>query len=343
MGARRGQMRGVIGTLRSGRVRTRALAIADSRSLVRSLFLASAVRMDVLPFLRPGRRFSEIADYTGCIRQERLQAWLWIGSELGEISFRGERFGVRGHRAHAIADGDRLLVAHYRSMLDYQIGPYGDLEALLRSDSTTGRADLDRYADDIAQVSLAALPFVATFVSDAVIDLHPNRVLDVGCGTGVYSRTVLDADPHVHVEGIDLDEGVIGSARAELLAAGYGPRVEFGVGDVRTWETESHDRFGLVMLANNIYYFDKADRVALYRHLGEFLTDGGQLLVVSMLVPGSLAAAHLHFMLTCQATHASLPRKKEIENDLITAGFRILTSRTLVPTEPLVGVRAVRA
>jgi SAM-dependent methyltransferase len=336
------QVRGLVDSIRMGRVPARTLAIADSRALVRSMFLASAVQIDLLPYLRGGRPFSAIVDYTGCSRPDRLRAWLWIGSELGELSRRGEVFGVRGRRSRALADGDRLLSAHYRSMLEYQVGPYGSLDQLLRSDAGEGRSDLSQYADDIAQVSLAAAPFVSSFVRQAVAEVHPENVLDVGCGTGVYTRVVLDADAHAHVEGIDLAEEVIEAARRDLDGAGYGSRVDLHVGDVRRWTPGSARRFDLVMLLNNVYYFDQPRRVALYQDMGELLTERGQLLIVSMLAPGSVAAAHLHFMLTCQAAPSSLPGRAEIEGDLGTAGFRIVTNEVLVPTEPFIGLRATR-
>jgi SAM-dependent methyltransferase len=336
------QLRGLVDTVRLGRVPARTLAIADSRSLVRSMFLASAVRIDILSYLRAGRRFDEISSHTGCTRPERLQAWLWIGSELGELSFRGDHYGVRGHRARALADGDRLLIAHYRSMLDYQIGPYGELDELLHSDVGDGRGDLYRFADDIAQVSLAAAPFVASFVRRSVAEVRPLNVLDVGCGTGVYSKVVLDADRYAYLEGIDLSEDVIEAARDELKRAGFTSRFRLHVGDVRHWVRESPTQFDLILLLNNIYYFQPESRTALYRELRELLTDRGQLLIVSMMAPGSIAAAHLHFMLSCQDTTASLPRQAEIENDLLNSGFRILANQVLVPTEPFVGLSAAR-
>ena len=331
------QIRGVIDTIRMGRIPARTLAIADSRALVRSMFLASAAQIDLLPYLRGGRSFPEIVDRTGCARPDRLRAWLWVGAELGELWQRGEEYGVRGRRSRALADGDQLLTAHYRSMLEYQVGPYGSLDELLRSETGQGRSDLTRYAEDIAQVSLAAAPFVASFVRQAVAEVHPANVLDVGCGTAVYTRVVLDADAHTHVEGIDLAENVIVAARQELDRAGYGSRVRLHVGDVRRWAVEAGRRFDLVMLLNNIYYFDQQSRVGLYQDMGELLTERGQLVVVSMLAPGSVAAAHLHFMLTCQAEPASLPGRSEIESELGTAGFQVVATQVLVPTEPFVG------
>ncbi|MGO8860391.1 MAG: class I SAM-dependent methyltransferase [Acidimicrobiales bacterium] len=336
------QLSGMVGTIRGGRVPARALAIADSRSLVRSMFLASAVRIEILPYLRGGRRFSEIVDHTGCTRPERLGAWLSIGSELGELSHRGERYGVRGTRARALAEGDPLLVAHYRSMLEYQIGPYGELHELLRAEAGDGRSDLSRYADDIARVSLAAAPFVSSFVRRSVAEMRPATVLDVGCGTGVYSKVVLESDPLAHVEAIDLAEDVIATARDELGRAGFGSRIRLHVGDVRGRAHRSPQRFDLVMLLNNIYYFDSQRRAELYRDIAELLTERGQLIIVSMMAPGSVAAAHLHFMLTCQSAVASLPRPGEIERDLSESGFRTLVNQLLVPSEPFVGVRAIK-
>jgi SAM-dependent methyltransferase len=334
------QLRGLVETVRSGRVPARTLAIADSRSLVRSMFLASAARMELLPYLRGGREFSEIVGFTGSKRPERLVAWLAVGVELGELSLRRFRYDVRGQRARALAAGDQLLLAHYRSMLEYQAGPYGQLETLLRS--AGGRDDLARYADDIAKVSLAATPFVASFLRQIVADVHPEVVLDIGCGTGVYSKVILSADMEVRVEGIDLADEVVAFARAELERAGLGARAQLHVGDVRTWAESAATSFDLVLLLNNIYYFEPAGRVAFYRDLGRLLTDRGQLLLVSMVAQGSVAAAHLHFMLTCQGSTAALPAPGEIERDLAEAGYRVMDRQVLVPTEPFVGWRAER-
>ena len=60
---------------------------------------------------------------------------------------RDGRLRRRGRRARAIAAGDPLLIAHYRSMLDYQTGPYADLADLLRTRPGDGRDDLDEHAD----------------------------------------------------------------------------------------------------------------------------------------------------------------------------------------------------
>jgi 4-hydroxy-2,2'-bipyrrole-5-carbaldehyde O-methyltransferase len=342
-GLSRAQARGVLETARAGHVAARALAIADSRAFVRSLWLASAIRAGLLDRLAGGGggpSFAEIAAHTGCLRLERLAAWLDVGTELGEISQRGGRYRLRGRRARAIAAGDALLRAHYRSMLDYQAGPYADLEALLRSGPGDGRADLDRYADDIAQVSTAATPFIASYLTRVIGAASPARILDVGCGTAVYSQIAAQADPLVSVDGIDLAEAVVDAARAELRRAGLEDRIRLHAGDIRRWAPGPGVRYDLVLLLNNVYYFPPGERIALYRKLGSLLSERGRLVVASQTTPGSVAAAHLDFMLACQAGAAALPRPGELEADLPAAGFEITDIQPLVPAEPFVAITA---
>ena len=343
MGSFETQARGLLGTIRTGHVAARALAVADSRVFVRALFLASAVRLGVLGGLRHGRSFAELVAVTRCTRPERLRAWLSVGVELHELDVRSDRYVVRGRRARALADGDPLLQAHYRSMLDYQSGAYDELASLLRADPSTGRVDLDEHAAVIAEVSLAAAPFVTPYLDRIVDELRPGRALDVGCGTGVYVRAMLDADPLLTVDGIDLAAGVIDDARERLQTAGLGNRANLVAGDIRSWEPDPARRFDLVTLLNDVYYFPEPERAALYERLGGFLTDDGELVVVTMTRAGSIASAHLHFMLACEAGAASLPERGEVPADLRRAGYVVVEDEARVPTEPFVAVRARRA
>jgi SAM-dependent methyltransferase len=340
MGALGDTTRGVLGTVRGGNLAARVLAVGDSRAVVRSLFLAAAVRLDLLVTLREPRSFAYLAAHTGSAHDDQLEAFLAVGVELHEIRVRDGRYALRGRRAKAIAAGDRVLAAHYRSILDYQVGPYADVAALVRGDGGEGRDDLDVHAEVIAEVSRAAAPFVVPFLDSIVTELRPARALDVGCGTGVYVRAMLEADRTVHVDGIDLASSVVARSRELLAESGYEERVDLHVGDVRPWARETDARFGLISMLNNIYYFDPDERVALYRQLGRLLIDGGELVIVTMIRPGSIASAHLHFMLTVQAGSSALPSAGTVETDLRAAGFEVRHARVLVPQEPFVGIRA---
>lgn len=343
MGLSRAQVGGIFRTIRAGHATARALAISDSRAVVRSLFLSSAIRTGLLDDLGQGATFAEIAAKTDCVRRERLQAWLDIGTELGEINQRGGRYRIHGRRARAIAAGDTVLRAHYRSMLNYQTGPYADLEELLSAEPGDGRTDLERYADDIAQVSQAATPFIASYLTGVIGETHPDRILDVGCGTAIYSRIAACIAPQVLVDGIDLAEAVIETARREVRLAGLGERIQLYAADIRRWAPGPGIRYDLILLLNNIYYFAREERVPLYMQLSGMLSDHGQLVVTSLTAPGSVAAAHLNFMLTCQTGAAALPGPGELETDLSSAGLRTIETQPIVPTEPFLAVKAAHS
>jgi len=70
------------------------------------------------------------------------------------------------------------------------------------------------------------------------------------------------------------------------------------------------------------------------------LTRPGHLIVTTLAVPGSVAAAHLDFMLACQSGAAALPRGGELEADLAGAGFAGIHAQPIVPGEPFLAVRA---
>lgn len=323
----------------------RILAVADSRALVRCLFLSSGVRSGWLARLGSddGASLEQLAATVGVARTDRLDAWLAVGCELGELRSVGGRFSLRGRRARAIAAGDGMLAAHYASVLDYQGGPYGDLDRLLGEGPGEGRNDIEGYADEIAQVSVAAVPFVAPVVRRVLAELRPARVLDAGCGSAVYSRVALESDAMVQVTGVDLSEEVTARAEAALVTAGLGDRARLVCADIGAWLSETAERFELIMLHNNIYYFSPVRRLALLRSLTEHIAPGGELLLTTMTRPGSVASAHLHLMLISQAGDAGLPTLPGLLRNLSGSGWRVTSVVSPVPSEPYVAVRAVVA
>jgi len=124
---------GLTGAARQGKLSVRALTVLDSRSLVRTLFLASAVRFELIGHLGTDRSADELAELSGSRRPDRLRAWLQVGSTSGSCAG-GET--IPGGRTPGTCPGrwDEFLAAHYRSMLDYQVGPYAELDILLRGD-----------------------------------------------------------------------------------------------------------------------------------------------------------------------------------------------------------------
>jgi len=91
------------------------------------------------------------------------------------------------------------------------------------------------------------------------LDTAPQRILDLGTGTGAAARVIARRFPEAEVVGVDLAPKMIEEARA-LLPAELAGRVRFEVGDASSLEFEP-GAFDLVVLLNMIPFFAELARV----------------------------------------------------------------------------------
>jgi SAM-dependent methyltransferase len=134
----------------------------------------------------------------------------------------------------------------------------------------------------IARASRLVEPAVAPWLRSLVAERCPGRILDVGCGTGVYLVHAATAGgPNLTGLGVDLDAAVVDLARRRLADAGLAERFQVRHADVRTAELPAAS-FDLVLLFQNVYCFPEDERPGLLHRLRGFLAPGGALLLASL-------------------------------------------------------------
>jgi SAM-dependent methyltransferase len=87
----------------------------------------------------------------------------------------------------------------------------------------------------------------------------PQRVLDLGTGTGVVALALAERYPNAAVLGIDLSRGMIEEARGKVRSE-LGSRLRFEVGDASGLACPDGE-FDLVVLSNMIPFADELARV----------------------------------------------------------------------------------
>ena len=114
----------------------------------------------------------------------------------------------------------------------------------------------------------------------------PARVADIGCGTGWSSIAMARAYPKARVDGFDLDEPSITSARENAAESGIGDRLRFEARDAAvSGQPASYD---LVTAFETIH--DMSDPVAVLTKMRTLVAPGGAVLIADEKVAEAFAA-----------------------------------------------------
>ena len=210
--------------------------------------------------------------------REKLKTWLDLGVTLGELKLTPAGYALHSRLSRQLAqptnDG---IAAMYQEVCTLHHDLITQTPARLRENHFFALADTD--GELIARSSRILEPYIFEIVDLVVPERDPYHVLEVGCGSGVYIRRACLRNPALHAVGLELQADVADFARQNLQTWGLAERVRVDTGDIRNYA--SPERFDLVTLHNNIYYFPTGERLALIRRLANFLNPGGKLLVTT--------------------------------------------------------------
>lgn len=119
----------------------------------------------------------------------------------------------------------------------------------------------------------------------ARLPVHPVRVLDVGCGSGVWGLSIAERRAEVHVTGLDLP-AVIENFHARARALSLSHRTAAITGDMHEAEIPA-EAFDLAIIANvlRIDTPERAQRVV--ERVVRAVAPGGSVLVVDALAGGT--------------------------------------------------------
>ena len=124
--------------------------------------------------------------------------------------------------------------------------------------------DTDQY---LRFASERALPY--HHLVAAVDHLEPEKVVDLGCGPGGLTATLLERWPEARITGVDTSEEMISRAQRRTVTG----RLDFVVGDARSWRASAP--VDLILANASFHWID--DHRALFDHLLPQLADDGVL------------------------------------------------------------------
>lgn len=82
-----------------------------------------------------------------------------------------------------------------------------------------------------------------------------NRVLDIGCGTGLLALMYAQKYPFVHIDAIEIDHGAYLQALANIKASPWKPTIDVYEGDFKTFTPTDKEFEGYSLIFSNPPFF----------------------------------------------------------------------------------------
>ncbi len=294
------------------------LLVTDLNAWIRLEFLGVMARTGVAEALRRPRTLDELLHETALSDSDLLETVLALGISLREVRFRRGRYRARGRRLRAMTGSSPDLRGVVEELVVYANRVYAAMDSHLRGAPAVAY-DADCGAA-IAASSRIAEPILGPAVRAVARSESPQRVLDIGCGSGAYLRHMLAAAPTATGLGIDRDAGALRVASDLLDPLRAEGRCELRQGDIEEL-AEELGGFDLVTLLNNIYYWPPERRSETLRTIRNVVAPDGVLMLATATTEGHAFNRHLDLMVRVTTSSHRLPTREEISADLADAGY----------------------
>jgi trans-aconitate 2-methyltransferase len=171
-----------------------------------------------------------------------------------------------------------------------------------------------------------ALPF--HHLAAAVVHLRPRLVLDIGCGPGALTATLIERWPGAEIVGIDSSPEMIEIAQRRAIT----DRLHFVLADIRSWHPERP--YDLIVSNACLHWIE--DHASLLRRLVSMLSGGGVLAIQVPANHGQPSHTILDEICTSERWRRVLGDVRKIHvqspewyaNELEDRGFRITAWQT---------------
>lgn len=153
------------------------------------------------------------------------------------------------------------------------------------------------------------------------------RILEIGCGTGILTRYLLQSFSHATIDAIDLSPRMIATASAQLAAA---PTINWHVADARFYR--SRHRYDLIVSSSALHWIDPL--IEGFHNISSLLKKDGRF-AFALMLNGTLAELHESRLRAApqKPPLGKLPRLAEVTDDLRLCGLDVQEQTEEIETE----------
>lgn len=259
--------------------------------------------------------------------REALTAWLQMGCRLRLLRQNGGGYALRGlARKMARPENDAALALSQEvASLHHKL--ITETPNKLRAGELWTLGNQDGALTTRSSRALEAFQLEA--LRRYLPKSGPCRLLEIGCGSGVYISHAMHLNSQLTALGIELQRDAADVALRNIQDWGLQDRAKIEVADVRVMEVDA--AFDIATLHNNIYYFRLNERVPLLSRVRAFLKSSGSLLLTTCCQGGNLSMEALNLWGASNSDGDRLPRVGELVEQLNEAGFTSVDTMRVIP------------
>mgnify|MGYP003662835270 CR=1 FL=1 len=181
---------------------------------------------------------------------------------------------------YALSQAAQLLCQYDQ---DFGDAVWSELAGSLSSTASSGRESSERFFDQQSATQWVHTP--AAIQAAEILDLGSDElqgchILDLGCGSAVWSCAMGHRDPSAKVTMVD-HAGAIEAAKSTAASIDMLDRVETIAGDFLTTEIPAN-AFDLVLVAQRVGGLSDDEAVSLVRRAAEAATPGGRVVLIDL-------------------------------------------------------------
>ena len=303
----------------------------STKETCRTGFVLTAISEGIYDIMQSGpATFEEIQKFLKSdFNPEGLKAWLDLGVSLGELNKSTNGYSIKGKLSKELINPANdtwraFLQVRAEVFYDFIINTPSMLKKSMQFEYSEAHGEL------VARSSRTLEPVLLDVVDKLIPKNKPYRLLEVGCGSGIYIKRACELNPLLSVVGLEVQQSVSDFARENINTWHIEDRVAIENTDIRKYESKAD--FDLVTFYNLIYYFPVDERIDLLKDLGKHLKPGGELILTSMCKGKNPSLNLMNLWTSMTAGYGPLPNPKQIHEQLKKAGYHKIKSEMLIPS-----------
>jgi 4-hydroxy-2,2'-bipyrrole-5-carbaldehyde O-methyltransferase len=296
----------------------------------RAGFISTAISEGIYDVLSKGPvSIKNIQNNIGSnLDQEGLEAWLDLGVAVGELDRKNDSYRIKSRLSSELLNPANdtwkaFFQARVEIFYDYIIKTPAFLKQKKKFDFSHS------YGELFARSSRTVEPILIDVVDKIIPSNGECRLLEVGCGSGIYIKRACDRNPNLTVTGLELQKTVADFARENIISWQIDSRVTIEHIDVRHFQSDK--TFDIATFFNLIYYFPENERTDLLRNLGGFLNPGGKLIMTTLCKANEPSIQLMNLWSSMTEGCGPLPYPDITCDQLKDAGFGDVQFEQLIP------------